>query len=281
MFGDLHVHTKLSDGSLGMDDVIFYAKRSGMDFLSLTDHDTMAATTRAVVMGNRIGIHIIPGVELSCSDHQRNNRKVHLLCYLPQIPQRLEGFCSHTLERRNQAGQQMLKNVMKYYPVTPSHLTRYVAGSKALYKQHIMQALMDLGYTDRIFGELFDQLFDRHNGICRVEMEYADIREAAQLAKSAGGVVVLAHPSQYQSIDLLEELAQAGLLHGVELYHKANPPEEMDAIREIGEKYHLIFTGGSDFHGSYTKTPMPLGSFITPEESINALYKVSGSMKKR
>lgn len=104
---------------------------------------------------------------------------------------------------------------------------------------------------------------------------------AAQLAKSAGGVVVLAHPSQYQSLDLLEELAQAGLLHGVELYHKANPPEEMDRIREIGEKYHLIFTGGSDFHGSYTRTPMPLGSFITPEESINALYKVSNSIRKK
>ena len=88
MFGDLHVHTKLSDGSLGMDDVIFYAKRSGMDFLSLTDHDTMAATTRAVVMGNRIGIHIIPGVELSCSDHQRNNRKANSGCPSPPPPAR-------------------------------------------------------------------------------------------------------------------------------------------------------------------------------------------------
>ena len=65
MIGDLHCHTRLSDGSMNIDDVVFYAKRAGLDFLAITDHDTMAGCTRAAIVGNRMGIGIIPGVEFS------------------------------------------------------------------------------------------------------------------------------------------------------------------------------------------------------------------------
>ena len=56
MIGDLHCHTRLSDGSMNIDDVVFYAKRAGLDFLAITDHDTMAGCTRAAIVGNRMGI---------------------------------------------------------------------------------------------------------------------------------------------------------------------------------------------------------------------------------
>ena len=88
MKGDLHVHTTLSDGSLGVEDVIAQAKRIGLDFISITDHDTMSSISRAKVLGDRYGIQAIPGVELTAWDKTRG-RKVHILCYAPQKPDRL------------------------------------------------------------------------------------------------------------------------------------------------------------------------------------------------
>ena len=83
MTGDLHCHTRLSDGAMGLEEAVFYAKRSGLNFLSITDHDTMTGVVRAGIIGARHGIRIISGVELSCYDYERK-KKVHLLCYLPQ-----------------------------------------------------------------------------------------------------------------------------------------------------------------------------------------------------
>ena len=63
-------------------DLIFYAKRSGLDFVGVTDHDTMAGLSRAEQLGKRLGIGVIGGVEMSTRDYARG-RRVHLLCYLP------------------------------------------------------------------------------------------------------------------------------------------------------------------------------------------------------
>ena len=62
MVGDLHCHTKLSDGSLGIEDIVVQAKRTGIDFISITDHDTMASFSRAAVLGERYGVRMLPGV---------------------------------------------------------------------------------------------------------------------------------------------------------------------------------------------------------------------------
>ena len=78
MICDLHCHTKLSDGSLGIEDIIAQAKRVNIDWLSITDHDTMASFSRAGVLGERAGVKILRGVELSAWDKARNS-KVHIL----------------------------------------------------------------------------------------------------------------------------------------------------------------------------------------------------------
>ena len=271
MIGDLHCHTRLSDGSMNIDDVVFYAKRAGLDFLAITDHDTMAGCTRAAIVGNRMGIGIIPGVEFSCFDPSRG-RKVHLLCYQPEKPDRLEGICSRTTEARNRAGMEMIQKVMRYYPVAQDHVGRYSSGSKAVYKAHILHALMDLGYTDRIYGDLFQELFGK-GGTCRVPFEYPDVEKVAATVKDAGGLAVLAHPASYDSFDLLDELGAKNLLDGVELYYPGTSPEDFERIAACARKYGLITTGGSDFHGYYHLQPNPIASAITGEEALGQIFQ--------
>ena len=68
MRADLHCHTTLSDGSLGIEEVIAQAKRNNIDCLAITDHDNLASTSRAVVLGQRYGIRVLPAVEISAVD---------------------------------------------------------------------------------------------------------------------------------------------------------------------------------------------------------------------
>ncbi len=274
MLGDLHCHTRLSDGSSTIDDLVFYAKRGGLDFVAITDHDTMAGVTRATVLGKRYGIKVVPGIELSAYDTARK-RNVHILCYLPQKPERLLGICSKVLESRNRAGQEMLGRAMRYYPITTEHVARYSSGSKALCEAHIMNAIMDLGYTDRIYGPLYDELFDSWQGSCYVSITYPDVRNVIDVIHSAGGLAVMAHPSRNDGFDLLEELCTKKLLEGVEYSHPGVGPEDKERISQLAKHYGLIKTGGTDFHGYYSRRPQPLGSFVTQPEDIDELYKLS------
>ena len=87
MAADLHCHTKLSDGSVGIEDLIVIAQKSGIDTIAITDHDCLAGTVRGKVIGKRYGVNVIPGVEISAIDNEAG-KKVHILCYLADAPDR-------------------------------------------------------------------------------------------------------------------------------------------------------------------------------------------------
>lgn len=274
MIGDLHCHTTLSDGSLGIEDVIVQAKRLGISFLSITDHDTLSSFSRAGILGERHGVRIIPGVEMSAWDKERG-RKVHILCYAPQKPDRLEGLCLKSCEIRKTCAKEMVEKVMKIFPITPDSVMKYATGSKSIFKQHIMHALIDYGYSTEFYGELNDELFNLINGTCLVEREYPDVKFVLDLIHSARGVAVMAHPMQYDSVELLRELAQQGRLDGVEASHYTADSEQEKTLTDIAEEFDLIVTGGSDFHGLYNAKPSPLGSRTTSKENIDRILKAT------
>lgn len=280
MIGDLHCHTRLSDGSMSIDDLVFYSKRAGLDFVAITDHDTMEGVSRAAVLGKRYGLNIIAGTEISCMDYDRK-RKAHILCYLPDKPDRLQGMLNQVLESRTKAGQKMILSVMRFYPVTEEHIQRYTMGSKSIYKAHIMQALMDLGYDSQPYGELFHRLFDPAEGLCVREPEYPDVYDALALVRSAGGLAVLAHPPVYDSFDLLEELAEKGLLDGVEVAHPAIHGDMGKQLEELADRYGLLKTGGSDFHGMLRKYANPLATCISTEPWLTTLFNYKRKMNRK
>ena len=279
MIGDLHCHTTLSDGSLGIEDIIVQAKRTGIDFVSITDHDTMSSISRAKVLGERYGIQTIPGVELSAWDKTRN-RKVHILCYAPQKPDRLEGICIKACDIRKQCAKEMVQNVMERYPITAESVMKHATGSKSIFKQHIMHALIDYGYTTHFYGRLNDELFNLETGSCIVEREYPDVNFVLDLIHSARGVAVMAHPVYYNSLDLLEELAQKGKLDGVEVYHYTADEEQQKKLLDIAARYDLIVTGGSDFHGLYNAKPTHIGSNVTDKENIDRILRLANKKDK-
>lgn len=278
MIGDLHCHTTLSDGSLGIEDIIVQAKKTGIDFISITDHDTMSSINRAKILGERYGVQTIPGVELSAWDKKRN-RKVHILCYATQKPDRLEGLCIKSCEIRRKCAAEMVENVMKLYPITAESVMKHATGSKSIFKQHIMHALIEYGYTTHFYGKLNHKLFNHENGTCIVEREYPDVNFVLDLIHSSKGVAVLAHPMMYDSAELLEELAQSGKIDGIEAYHYSATEEQQQKLCGTAEKYGLIVTGGSDFHGLYNERPTHLGNYYTSKDNIDKIIKLANKTK--
>lgn len=280
MIGDLHCHTKLSDGSVGIEEIISIAKKSNLDCIAITDHDTLAGTVRAKVIGERQGLKVIPGVELSAYDYKRK-RKVHILCYLSDSPDRLEGLCKRTSTARKKAGQIMTMKVMQKYPLTASHVMKKAAGSTNLFKQHIMHALIDAGYTATVYGELYDKLFGAGSpDNISFPVKYPDVFEAMENICQAGGIAVLAHPALYDSFDLIEELIPAGL-DGLEVWHPRNSEQDRQRLLKIAEEHNLLTTGGTDFHGMYGGEPLPLGTCCTPEDSMEALLSYKARRNKQ
>ena len=273
MKGDLHVHTTLSDGSLGMEEVIAQAKRIGLDFISITDHDTMSSVSRAKVLGERYGVQTIPGVELTAWDKTRN-RKVHILCYAPQKPDRLEGICRRCSEIRQSCAKETVENVLKLFPITAEDITKHLSGSKSIYKQHILHALIEYGYSTHFYGKLNDELFNEQTGSCIVEREYPDVNYVLELIHSSRGAAVLAHPMVYDSVELIDDLASNGKLDGIEVYHYSADEEQQAMLLAKANEYDLIVTGGSDFHGLYNMRPTHLGMYTTDKENIDRILRL-------
>ncbi|MDE6427151.1 MAG: PHP domain-containing protein [Ruminococcus sp.] len=278
MICDLHCHTKLSDGSMGIEDIIEQAKRTNIEWLSITDHDTMASFSRASILGERAGVKILKGVELSAWDKKRG-RKVHILCYAPRKPDRLEGLCFKSCEIRKECSKEMIAKVMEKYPITLESILKHTTASKSIFKQHIMRALIDYGYALEFYGSLDSELFNREKGSCYVEREYPDVNFVIDLIHTAKGVAVMAHPALYDSIELLDELAQKGKIDGVEVNHWSADENYRHELYAITDRYDLIQTGGSDFHGLYNNVPTHLGSETTTKENLDRILKLSAKMK--
>ena len=280
MKADLHCHTKLSDGTLGIDDIIILAKNSGVTTLAITDHDCLAGTVRATIIGERHGITVIPAVEFSATDSKRG-AKAHILCYLPDKPERLEGLCKSNSEKRKRAARIMVAKVAGKFPVTPELIMKCATGSTNIYKQHIMQALMECGYTTTIFGDLYNRLFTKESRMnVLMGATYPEPAEIIEAIHESGGIAVLAHPGFYDNFELLEELIPIGL-DGVEVWHPENTAEQQEMLIAIAKKHDLLMTGGSDFHGAYNAYPVKLGEYGPDETNVAQLLSYKAKKRRK
>ncbi|MDC7223458.1 MAG: PHP domain-containing protein [Spirochaetales bacterium] len=259
---DLHVHSRHSDGSQSVEELIREAAEKGLGAISLTDHDTVSSLPEALLWGERLGVNVIPGIEISAFDYEKG-RKIHLLGYgfRPEAPH-ITALCAPLRQRRHENTLRQIGLLEKAgYPVTLAEVEEEAAGAPCLYKQQIMMVLIKKGLTDSIFSPLYKKLF-KGDGICRGDIEYVDVFDALEAIKADGGYPVLAHPGQQDSFDLVPRLAEKGLW-GLELNHEDNSPEDRTRLEELARRYDLALTGGSDTHGVYG-AGITLGSITAP-----------------
>lgn len=235
--------------------------------MGLTDHDTTAGLAEAEAEAARHGIAIVPGVELSTSD---GAREVHVLGYFvdrddPPFVAALREFERLRWER--------IERIVARLAITGSPVesqrVRELAGQGTAGRPHVARALIERGYALSIADA-----FDRFIGYGRpayVPRRKIDPVAAIALVRDAGGVAVLAHPGTAGDIEgTLTRLVPAGL-GGMEVYYGEYDDETRQRLHAIADRWGLVPTGGSDYHGPGFKAGRELGGPFVPFSSVERL----------
>lgn len=272
MPGDLHNHSTCSDGSVPIHRIPPMAARAGLSALALSDHDTFLSAAYCYAHPEQEGVKLIPAVELTGYDYERQHR-VHLLCYWPQDCPELRAHCDTMRRRRNECCLQSARELEGMYPqFRTEQALEYAQDSGVLYKSGIMQALHELGLCDSVYGEVYHYLFGWNpRGVVLHSPEYPTVDEVLDIARAAKGVVVFAHPTVYKSMPLVRQLAAEGRIDGIEIDHPRNSEEDKAECRALCARYNLIVTGGTDFHGANSAHPHPVGTCTTADDQIQRI----------
>lgn len=242
---DLHIHTTYSDGSMCPEEVIDLAKHKGLGAMAITDHDTVDGLRVAMPYAESVGMRLIPGIELSANSVMA----VHVLGYdfdytNPELLGVLDGLL---LKRQERAGQ-ILDRLAKYN----INIDRSKLPTGNVGRSHIARELRNQGYVSSI-QEAFDKYLGEHK-LAYVPSNRLSPMQAVQIIKRYDGLAVIAHPMQLYRAHKLTELIEGLLpygLDGLEVYYPTHSAKEIEILSGLAKKYHLIKTGGSDFHGVY------------------------------
>jgi len=254
------------------------AASRGVRILALTDHDTVAGINEARVAGERLGVEIIPGVELSAA--LPTGGEVHLLGYFVEIDDpgllaQLAGYARARAERM----ERMVDRLSRIGAPVALERVREIAGHGTVGRPHLGRALVEAGYAEDL-----SDAFDRYIGGGKpafVPRPRVDPRDAIALLRAAGGVPVLAHPFSTRGVEsVLDRLVPAGLA-GMEVDYGEYSPEDRETLREIATRRGLIATGGSDYHGPDRRIARELGSAGVSIAAVTALRRARATVPRR
>ena len=278
---DLHLHTTASDGRLSPTELVQLTASSGLQTISVSDHDSTAGLAEAQLAVDRIpGMRLIPGIELSCDVP---GGEVHMLGYFmdiedPGFQEVLVGFRQGRLAR----GEGMVHKLAEFGMHIEWARVLEIAGDASVGRPHVAQALVEAGYFTEP-GDAFREYLGR-NGKAYVERSKLTPPDAVKLLNDVGGVAVFAHPwferrgnepePEQSLIATVEELKAAGL-HGMEVHYSMYDEATVDWLADVARAYDLIPCGGSDYHHSgNAKEPVP-GVNGPPMESVERLEEAA------
>lgn len=280
MICDLHCHTKLSDGSMGIDDIIVLAEKCGVTNLAVTDLDCLAGTVRARLIGERHGIKVIQGVEISAYDSE-NDREVFVLGYMSDSPDRLEGLCHRNLVARKRAAQFMMIKAAQRFPITTDLVLKCAQGSTNVYPVHIMSALVESGVTTELFGELYKELFvNGGEKNILIKPKFSEFGEVIQAVHDAGGIAILSHPGEYDGTDIVEKALEAGI-DGFEAWCPEHNNATAEKFAALAKEKRLLAIGGSGFRGRHNKACVTIGTIGTPEDKFAEFSNYKAKIRRQ
>ena len=258
-FVDLHTHSTASDGTLAPEAVIEAAARCGLKALALTDHDTIGGIPAAREAGQRLGIRVITGVELSAfqDDHEVHVLALHL-SQLDALNLRLEDLRASRFTRAEKIVDKL--NALGIQITLDEVLQQSNGG--AVGRPHVARALIARGVVHD-FRDAF-MTYLGGNGSAFVPKDKLSIEDAIAIAHDAGALAIWAHPGDGGRREQLEPLVAAGL-DGVEIRHPSHSGEDIKRLQALTDFFGLVPSGGSDWHGA-AEGPRRLGIMNVPSE---------------
>ena len=272
---DLHTHTTASDGLLAPADLISLARQRGLSVLGITDHDTIDGLPEALATALDAGLTVVPGVELSTSI---GGHEVHVLGYFvdPGDPHFLASLADLAGARRRRIVSMVERLNELGYPIAIEPILAQ-AESGTIGRPHVARALMDLGVVDTV-GEAFERLL-KPGKPGWVPRERFSPEDAIALILANGAIPVLAHPFTTGDVEAtLARLVPAGL-RGLEVFYGEYGAAQHAELLATAQRWQLIPTGGSDYHGPKFKEGRELGSAPVPDWVYSNLAALHASPK--
>lgn len=265
-FADLHIHTNYSDSTDSPEQVVTYAAECGLSAISITDHDTIDGLPEACAVGERLGVEIISGVELSS---EYGKKDIHILGYFFDLGKSpLVNSLSQMQEARV---DRMKKMVNKLVSLGVKDLNFEEVASRlrsdAVGRLHLAQLLVEKGAVKNLEAA-FRQYLSEGAPAYFPKFKQTPF-EAIKLIKDSGGVAVMAHPMVTQRDELIPEMVRWGL-DGIEAYYPNCSMEVANFYIGLAEKHGLIITGGSDAHGK-GKTNTYIGKAYVDYASVEKM----------
>ena len=263
MAGDMHTHTNFSDGSYSPEELVVAAKKIGLHYLGITDHDTVDGVRYLYENGlyPGRGVNIIPGVELSANHPERD---IHIVGYNIDIyNETLLEMIDKITEARWERFSEIVKILQdKKFNIREADVLKITGTSRSIGRAHIARTLVKIG-AFRNVREAFDKMLGKGKP-AYVPRYLPEVDEVIEVIHQAGGKTVLAHPKLVGDDELVEELCKK--VDGLEVYYPYHKPTEVQHYFFLAKKYNLLITGGSDFHGTSSRFVNALGDFTISDE---------------
>ena len=256
---DLHVHTTASDGQYTPSQIIQKASEKNIKVIAITDHDTTAGLKEALEEGKKLGVTVVPGIELNITFP---TGEFHLLGHgLKEPSKSLTNIVKNVIKNRNDRNLQIIEKMnADGVPLTMEEIIQDYPDT-VIGRPHFAAELVKLKVVKNR-QQAFDQYLGRGRKwytprIC------TNLDEAIVAIRDSGGVPVLAHPmSLYLSWgrlpDFLKDCYEKGIV-GIEAFHPGARVTECLRLEELGRKLGFIITAGSDFHGEKIRADRKLG----------------------
>ncbi len=263
---DLHIHTTASDSLLTPNEAVEVAYKVGLSAIAFADHDTMEGFYQAEEKAKKMGIELIPAVELSIS---YKGEDFHLLGYLLEhknedFQKKIESFRKERFER----GEKMVKKLNELGIDLSMDMVKKVTKGGSVGRPHLADALLK-----KEIVRTYDEAFARYLGYhapAYVPKKYLTPKGGIDLIHGVGGVAVLAHPGTTRRNDLIPDFISLGL-DGLEAYHSQYDISTTNYHINLAKKFGLIYTGGSDCHGRRRK--ILIGKIKVPYGCLEMLRK--------
>jgi predicted metal-dependent phosphoesterase TrpH len=251
---DLQMHSTFSDGSMSPTELVEEAVSLNLHAIALTDHDTIDGVPEFMEAGEKHGLNVVPGVEISVDTKLPNNGHMHILgLFIDPFSQELKGTLDFLRNARNERAEKILQKLADLgVPVTLEELL-VEAGEGSIGRPHIAKIMVRKGFVENI-QKAFD-VYLKKGGPAYVDKVKLGEEDALKMIKNSGGLAILAHP-HLMKFDTFEETREKIMhlrefgLDGFEVYYSAMPAEYTEKLLELAESKNYAISGGSDYHGA-------------------------------
>jgi len=256
---DLHVHTTASDGQYKPAQIIQKAAEKKIKVIAITDHDTVAGIKEAQEEGAKLGLTVVPGIEINITFP---TGEFHLLGHGISEPSKsLLNIVENVIKNRTERNLQMIEKMnADGLPLSMAELEADFPDT-VIGRPHFAAELVKYKVV-KTRQQAFDQYLARGRK-WYVPRVCTNLDEAIVAIKESKGLPVIAHPmSLYLSWgrlpDFLQECYEKGVV-GIEAFHPGARVTECLRLEELGRKIGFIITAGSDFHGEKIRADRKLG----------------------